>query len=231
MKNLNKLFYITLVVGASACTNMGYKESENSKKAKSFTTIAEAAKMAKADMLAAMDQKVNFGVDKEVLRAAEPGMEISMMSLDPAMLLNADTGAQLLRLAKSEGNLTIPFVHQGAVAAVATLSSSGNEFKITGLGDKFLSTELKTVYEMNQKMQGNLSIVQVDNLNATVYIIDSPKGDSMNHPQGGYVLSSYNGHNLRVPLNEREFISTLSKDARMFMEKYGDKLKKDNLVR
>jgi hypothetical protein len=83
---------------------------------------------------------------------------------------------------------------------------------------------------MNQKMQGRLSIVQVHNLNATIYLIGNPKG-SQNNPQGGYVLSSYNGHNLREPLNEREFMAVLAKDARMFMEQYGDQLKKGKLVR
>ena len=237
MKNMNQVLFIGAVLFASNCTGPGQGNTGNAdtkimaERPKTFKTAAEAGKAAQADMLAAMEQKVDFGVDKEALRAAEPGTEINIMTLDPAILLKGDTGVLLSRVAKSEGNLIVPFVANGNVAAVASLTSSGGEFKITGLGEKFLTTELKMIYEMNQKLQGNLSIVQIDNLNATVYIIRDPRGDSMNNPQGGYVLSSYNGHNLREPLNEREFISVLAKDARAFMELNAEKLKKGNLVR
>ncbi len=233
MKTLNKILMIGIALFASNCTQPGSTTSATEQKMerpKTFNTVADAAKAAKADMLAAMEQKVNFGVDKEALRGAEPGAEISMMTLDPAMLMKADTGMHLNKLAMDAGKMLVPFVNIDNVAAVAFLSSSDNQFNITGLGDKFLTDELKTVYLMNQKMQGRISIVQVQNLNATLYLIGNPKG-SENNPHGGYVLSSYNGHNLREPLNEREFMAVLAKDARMFIEQYGAQLKKDKLVR
>lgn len=237
MKNMNKVLFIGTALLLSNCNGPGQGNAGNgdmktmTNRPKTFKTAAEAGKAAQSDMLAAMEQKVDFGVDKEALRASEPGTEINIMTLDPAMLLKGDTGVLLENMAKSEGNLLVPMVNNGKVAAVAFLHGSEHEFKITGLGDKFLTGELKMMFEINRKLQGNLSIVEVNNLNATVYILRNPKGDGMNNQRGGLVFSSYNGHNLREPLNEREFLSSLAKDARAFLELNAEKMKKGKLVR
>lgn len=239
MKKLNSIWIMSATLWALSCgspgTGQGNKGSAETQsmanRPKTFKSAAEAGKAAKADMLAAIEQKVDFGVDAERLRAAEPGTEISIMTLDPALLMTADTGVHLERLAKSEGNLLVPFQNNEEVNAVAFLNNNEEQFKITGLGDKFLTAELNMVYELNRKLQGSLSILQVENLNATVYLIRNTKGEGMTNQRNTYVLSSYNGHNLREPLNERELISTLAKDARVFMEQHGAQLKKGKLVR
>lgn len=230
MINLSKTLCIVLAAGVASCTSMDQKKSDERERPKSFPSIAEAAKAAQSDMLSAIAQRVDLAVDKDALRNATAGPEISIMSLDPDVLLREDSGMHLAKTAVPEGKLLVPYLNNGSVVAVAFLNQQGQEFKITGLGDRFITEELETVFLLNQKIQGNISVVQVGNLNATVYLIGQGK-DAATPMSADVVFSSYHGHNLREPLNEREFLSKLAKDARAFKEQFGDSLKKNRLVR
>ncbi|MEN9510397.1 MAG: hypothetical protein RLZZ370_216 [Bacteroidota bacterium] len=230
MINLSKTLYIVVAAGLANCTSMDQKNSDNRERTKSFPSVAEAAKAAQSDMLSAIAQKVDLAVDQEDLRNATAGPEISIMHLDPEVLLREDTGMNLAKMAITEGKLLVPYLNKGSVVAVSFLGQQGQEFKITGLGDRFITEELKTVFLVNQKVQGNIRVVQVGNLNATIYLVG--QANDANPSMPAYeVFSSYQGHNLREPLNEREFLSVLAKDARAFREQFGDSLKKQKLVR
>lgn len=236
MKTMNKILMIAAVLLAGACSKPGSADGTTgnadsntmTNRPALFKTTADAAKAAQADMLAAIEQKVDFGVNMEALRKATPETEMLMMTLNPANLLNADSTTNFEKLSEKSGKMLVPFVSDGRVVAVAFLSQDQQQYKIAGLGDMQITTELAMLYPVFEKYRGTLQIIWVENLNTHVYML---KGDSMNNPQGGYIFSSYAGHNIREPLNEREFMTTLAKDARVFAEQFGEQLKKGQLVR
>lgn len=233
MTNFNKTLYILCAAGIASCTRinqMNQNKADDGQRPKSFPTLADAGKAAQSDMLAAIEQKVDLAIDKEALRNAEPAAEIKILSLNPDLLVQADTGMNLYQMATEEGNMLVPYLHNGSVIAVAYLSQQDAQFTITGLGDRAVTEELNTLFLLNPKLQGALSMVRVANLNASFYLIGEANSMQQSNVTAT-VFSSYKGHNLREPINEREFLSSLAKDARTFREQYGDSLKKNRLVR
>ncbi|MEY3984148.1 MAG: hypothetical protein RL160_1707 [Bacteroidota bacterium] len=230
MTNFNKTLYILCAAGIASCTQMNQKKADDGQRPNSFPTLADAGKAAQSDMLAAIEQKVDLAIDKEALRNAAPAAGIKILSLNPDVLIQADTGMNLYKMATEEGNMLVPYLHNGSVIAVAYLSQQDAQFTITGLGDRVVTEELNTLFLLNPKLQGAISMVRVANLNATFYLIGEANSMQQSNPAAS-VFSSYKGHNLREPMNEREFLSNLAQDARIFREQYGDSLKKNRLVR
>lgn len=226
MKNIKFLIYIGLTVSFINCSNMKNQDNggggKEESKPKEFASSNEAAAAAKNDMLAAMDQNVNFGVDKEKLRTSSPGTAINRNTIDMNALLTSDTTTTFDKISRNDGANLVPFVNGTEVIAVIGLKNEKNTYTITGLGDNFLSSELNIIYALNEKMQGTITIMEIANLNATIYEIRGVNG-SMYH-------TSYNGHNLRQEMTSVELIKNLKADAQVFERKYGDKLKKQKLV-
>ncbi len=223
MKHLKLIIYLGLTVFLINCSNMKNKDNpggNNGNKPKEFASPMEAAKAAKNDMMTAMDKNVNFGVDKEKLRSSNPGEAIIRNELDMNALLSADSTTAFEKISTNTDARIVPLITGKEVIAVVSIKNDNNNYSIVGLGDNAISSELNMIYTLNREM--TTTIMEIPNLNATIY--------EMKGPNGVIYYTSYNGHNLRVGISSAELIKILKTDAAVFQRKFGDKLKKQKLV-
>ncbi len=227
MKNI---IFIAMILTLALATSCGNKDNTNNggdggspAAQKQFKSAAEAANAAKEDMLSLMD-KVNFGVNRDELKAANPGMPASRQMINWDMLLKADSGMTMSRIADQESSTVVPLVNGVHVVAAIQLKSNGSEYSIAALGDKQISSELDIVRKADSMgMKREIRIYEVPNLNATVYEL------SNNNIVTYY--TSYNNNSLRNGLSSAALFKIIRSDAIEFQRRFGDELKKGKLVK
>ncbi len=224
MKHIKSIITIALLAAAASCTDM---KGENNgtdggdSKPKQFTSATEAAVAAKEDMLAAAET-VDFGIDKGKLKSAEPGAPVYKYEIDWEALLKADTGATPETVSGREALTLVPLISNGEVITVISLRDENGSYGIGGLGDKQISSELDMVRRANPTgMQGEVSIYEVPNLQATIYAV---KGSELYY-------TSYNNNSIRQGLTAKELVDNLRMDAQRFEKQYREQLRKGKLVR
>lgn len=226
MKLTQSIFAVIFMIAATSCGDMKGGDNNNGgdEKPKTYGTAAEAAEAGKADMLKAMENGVNFGVDRAKLQSSTPGQPIIKQMIDFSALLQADSAASLERLITGEPVTAVPFIIGPEVVSIMTLRSAGDEFAVGTLGDMQLSTELNTVSQATAgAAQGKVTIYEVPNLNALVYAV----GDTA----GSLYYTSYNNMSPRQPLRAPELMRMLRSDAQNFQKQFGDEVQKGKLVR
>jgi hypothetical protein len=170
-------------------------------------------------MVAAAEQ-VNFGVDKEKLRASSPGTAITSYNVNWDALMNGDTSATPEGIIGPEIATIVPLVNGSEVVAVVALANKGNSFSIAELGNKQKTTEL----DMVQKVaQGNVRILEVPNLQATIYAVAVDTTTMY--------FTSYRNNSIRQPVSGAALMRILASDAAEFQKKFGDQVKKGKLVK
>lgn len=191
---------------------------------KPHATAAEAATAAKADMLAAMDKGITFGLDKEKLRTAVPGEAMPKMVVDFNALLNVDSAASFEKMTSDAGATIVPLVNGPEVVTVIGLQNDNQQFKVAMLGERQVSTELDQMAKAGATQGQRITIIEVPNLQATIYQIISPE-------RGAMYFTSYNNSSLSQPMSADRLIPMLRADAQVFQREYGDKIKANQLVR
>ncbi|WP_276134161.1 hypothetical protein [Polluticoccus soli] len=226
MKLTQSILAVIFMVAATSCGDMKGGDNNNGgdEKPKTYGTAAEAAEAGKADMLKAMENGVNFGVDRAKLESSKPGQPIMKQAVDFNALLQADSSTNLERMTTGEAVTAVPFIIGPEVVSIMTLRNEGNQFAVGTLGDAQLSTELNTVSQATGgAAQGKVTIYEIPNLNATVYAV----GDSA----GILYYTSYNNLSPRQPLRAPELMRMLQAEAQNFQKQFGDEIKKGKLVR
>lgn len=221
-KSIIPVIFIATMISCGDMKDDGNAQAQGDKP-KMYTSAADAAAAAKNDMIAAMEQGVNFGVDKEKLRSSTPAAPVMQQMINFDALLKADSAATLESMASGEAVTAVPFIIGPEVVTVVTLRTDNNQYGIGTLGDKQLSTEL----DMVSRVAGgtaNLAIYEVPNLNATIYAAKDATGAMMYY-------TSYNGMSLRQPMMGSDLVRLLHMDAEGFQKQFGDELKKGKLVR
>ncbi|MCD6062285.1 MAG: hypothetical protein K0R82_196 [Flavipsychrobacter sp.] len=226
MKLIQSILAVLFMILATSCNDMNEDGDNQSgdEKPKTYGSAAEAAEAGKADMLKAMENGVNFGVDRAKLQSSTPGQPIAKQSVDFGALLQADSAISLDRIATGEPVTAVPFIIGPEIVSIVTLRNEGAQFAVGALGDLQLSTELNTVSQATGgAAQGKVIIYEVPNLNAIVYAV----GDTA----GAVYYTSYNNMSPRQPLRAPELMRLLQADAQNFQKQFGDQLPKGKLVR
>lgn len=224
MKHIKSIMPILLLLVAASCSNMkngGDNTDGGDSKPKQFASVTEAAVAAKEDMLAAAET-VDFGINKDKLKSAEPGTPVYKFDINWDALLKADSGATPESMAGRDAITIVPLINKGEVITVISLMDNDGQYGIGGLGDKQISSELDIVRRADSAgMQNEISIYEIPNLQATIY---SVKGSNMYY-------TSYNNNSVRQGMTADVLIRVLSADAQRFEKQFRDELKKGDLVR
>lgn len=223
MKHIKLILPALLIVMAISCSNM--KEDSNNPgsegQKKQFATVTEAAVAAKEDMVAAMET-VDFGINKEKLRSADPGQPVYKYDVDWEALLKADSTTTPENMAAHDPVVLVPLINKGEVITIISLMEDGGQYGIGGLGDKQVSTELDLVRRADSAgLQNEISIYEVPNLQATIY---SVKGSNRYY-------TSYNNNSIRRGMTAAELVPVLQADAQNFDKRFRDDLKKGQMVK
>ena len=225
MKYIQSIMAILLVAVTASCTDMKGDSSNGSdggdNKPKKFASMADAAVAAKEDMIAA-SETVDFGVNKEKLRTAEPGNAIYKYEIEWNALMKADSNTTLENITGKNPVTIVPLVTREEVVTVISLMEDNGEYGIGGLGDRQLSTELDMVRRADSLgMVADITVYEIPNLQVTVYGV---KGSNRYY-------TSYNNNSIRQGLEPKQLVEVLKADARRFEKMYGDDLRKGDLVR
>lgn len=225
MKYIQSMILAFATMLVISCGNMKGDDNQNSNGGdpKQYATTTEAAMAAKSDMLEAID-KVDFGVNKEKLRASSPGTAIATHNIDWDRLLNADTASLPEGIIGPENAKIVPLVNAGDVVTVVSLASRGNQYSVAALGDKQISSELDMVRKADPAgMQNEIRVYEIPNLQATIYAV-------MNGGSATY-YTSYNNSSIRQGIDGKTLMAVLKADAQRFQKMYGDDIKKGKLVK
>lgn len=218
-----KLAIPVLMILAISCNNMDSSKGQDDKGAakKEFADPAAAAAAAKEDMMNAMD-KVDFGVDKEKLRAAAPGAPVMKYDLDWSALLTADSTSSPGKITRDEPITLVPLVNGNDVVTIVSLMGSNGKYSIGSIGDKQIASELDMVKKV-AGMQANIKIYQVPNLDAVIYAVGSDSS--------ALYYTAYDNGSMRQGINAAALMKMLRSDAETFQKVNGDAMKKGQLVK
>jgi hypothetical protein len=225
MKQIKLIVPLLITVLAISCDNMGSgKKDEGRASEKYFSNPAEAAGVAKNDMLQAM-KDVNFGVERKKLEAASPGQPVMKYDLSWESLLKADSTSGLEQMATAKAATLVPLVNGNEVVAIISLRDNNSQYSISGIGDAQVTRELDLVKKViSGDQQGEISgIYEVPNLNAFIYAVNQ------NGRQIYY--TAYNNNSLRQGMTISALIPQLKADAQQFEKQYGSELRKNKLVK
>lgn len=215
------------LIGLTACQDNKNNSTTNSSAHQEptyFANAAAAAKQAKADLQAIIesDKKVNLNIDAAALKRAEEEGQLDVLHIDFDQLLAGDS-SNVLQTATDAGSSYVPFVADGKVIAVANIRKQDKGFSIGMLGNNKISKDLQQIREIMGTTSG-IKIYQVPNINAIVYEAG----------QEGKLLyfTDYRGQfTLTAPTSWERISSVLLKDALTFQRTYGDRIKKEKLVK
>jgi len=168
--------------------------------------------------------KWDFGVGAADIKNARAMQPLSYKQVDFNNLLDAGNAKSFLDLKSNMINYVVPFELKGAIVAVIQISKNEEVWQIVGTGNPAIRIELnKLPGELIKNGFENLSIYDVPNIIATVYVVEL-RADEV-------CFTDYAGFSFEKGGMESQLIlEHLNKDAMMFQEKYGDQLKEQKLT-
>jgi hypothetical protein len=220
VKSITLLLSIALVL--SACT--GKKEEESTTKTPTFATPAEAAQKAKADFIAALEahKELNLGVDAARLREAQSAKLIKHVQVDFGKLLATDSVRSLADVAAAEKGVIAPFVAGNRVVAVAEIGKVSEGWRVSGLANRAITDDLNAS-GIVQRREGTATAYEIPNLNVMIYGVRQDTSET-------YFLN-FDKFTLRDSTSASAFYPQLREHARRFNKEFGDRLKKEKLVK
>lgn len=224
IQSIIAILMLTVMVACNDTNGKGQDGNATNEPPKKYTSAAEAANAAKQDMLAAIENKVAFGIDAEKLRAANPGAPLMRYNLQWNALLKADSSANFGTMAESNPATIVPLINNNEIITVIGIKEDNGSYGIGSLGDKQISTELNTVAMATGKMTENIKIYELPNLNATIYEVTLDSAKNM-------YFTSYNNNSIRQGMEAARLLPMLRADAEVFEKTFGEQLKKGKLVR
>ncbi len=182
-------------------------------------SLQEAIDKGKSDLLEILKQQTfDLNVDIEQLQSARGTNGIPFKQMDFQRLLNYEQ-EDIERLLLEQEKLIVPLSNNNNVITTISVAEKGNNFEVTDLINRQYATELEMLPEEAKRNNfGNVTIVKVQNLTATLYIAN------------GKVYTSYENRELREAQNVQRLLTDLKNKAVIFQEKYGDILKRNKLV-
>lgn len=190
-----------------------------------FTTPTAAAEQAKADLLRVLSQQadLNLGVDPASLEASRAAAPMPQQQLNFEALLSADSTTSIPDIAGESLPTVIPFASDRQLVTVAAVTPVEEGWQIAELAGASLTHDLNTVINATQASPENIRIIQVPNLQATIYAVNFDGYTSYHTRYGGLPIAE--------GLDDSYLVEILSRDARRFQELYGREVQQQRLVR
>jgi hypothetical protein len=216
-------FKLFLIFCAVALALSGISQTTNNMNSQ-FKTPEEAANKGKADLLEVLKsgRDLNLGVSAEELANAIAGKAIAKKQLNFEKLLNLENTKSLREVEGESLNTVVPMMLSGKVATIIEVRQTKEGWVVAGLGDMSLSRDLSTVL----KVSGNeeLIIYEVPNLQSTIYT--AAKDD-----EEMYFTTITGNESLRAQVSRAQLFPVLQAAAKDFEAEWGERVKKERLVK
>ena len=205
-----------------SCTNQEGEGEMNEQKI--FKTPEEAIEKAKSDLIRVLEtnKDLDLGIDVEKLRNAEPVEPARYAEVDFEKLLRSENVLSLSDISSPPKSMVAPFVFENTVVGVAEVGEVPDGWKIVGLGNKPITDDLNTTRIMLDK-EAAVTIYEVSNLQLFIYGVKKEASET-------YYLN-FSEFTLKDSTDLKAFYPILRESSIRFNKEYGDKLKKEKLVK
>jgi len=216
------ILILSLIFVLYSCAQQEDRNGEG--EMKTFASPEEAAAKAKSDLIELLETQkdLNLQVDIGRLRNAELAGLIQYVEIDFTKLVNTDSVRSLSEITGSEKSMIVPFVLENSVVGTAEVGREGDSWEVIGLNNPAVTNDLNTAGIMRDK-NAKVTLYEVPNLQVWIYSVQDDTVES-------YYLNYQNFSQNNVS-NLVEFYPVLREDARRFQEEFGDRLKKEKLVK
>ena len=205
-----------------SCTNQEGEGEMNEQKI--YKTPGEAIAKAKSDLIQVLEtnKDLDLGIDVEKLRNAEPVEPARYAEVDFDKLLRSENILSLSDISSPPKSMVAPFILENTVVGVAEVGEVPDGWKIVGLGNKPITDDLNTTRIMLDK-EAAVTIYEVSNLQLFIYGVKKEASET-------YYLN-FSEFTLKDSTGLKAFYPILRESSIRFNKEYGDKLKKEKLVK
>jgi hypothetical protein len=207
-----------------SCTNQEGEGEGEMNEQKIFKTPDEAIAQAKSDLIQVLEtnKDLDLGIDIEKLRNAEPVEPARYAEVDFEKLLRSENVLSLSDISSPPKSMIAPFVLDNGIVGVAEVGEVPDGWKITGLGNKPITDDLNTTGIVLDK-EAVITIYEVPNLQLFIYGVRKETSET-------YYLN-FSEFTLRDSIDLKAFYPALRESSIRFNKEFGDKLKKEKLVK
>lgn len=191
---------------------------------KTFSTPEEAVAKAKSDLIGALEsnKEIDLGIDLARLREAQQGRLIRYAQVDFGRILTSDSVASLADIVAADKSMIAPFVSDNEVVGIVEVGQATGGWKVAGLGNKAIMDDLNQAGLMRQG-NATVTLYEIPNLQLMVYGVRGDGGESYRLNFGRFTL--------RDSVGVSAFYPVMREQALRFNERFGEELKKGNLVK
>lgn len=215
---------LTFIFVVYSCTNQEGEIKEGMNEQKIFKTPEEAVAKAKSDLIQVIEtnKDLDLGIDVEKLRNAELVRTAQYAEVDFEKLLRSENVLSLSDISSPPKSIVAPFVLENSIVGVVEVGTARDGWKIVGLGNKLITDDLNTTKVMLDK-DATVTIYEVPNLQLFIYGVKKEASET-------YHLN-FSKFTLKDSTDIKAFYPALRESSIQFNKEFGDKLKKEKLVK
>jgi hypothetical protein len=193
---------------------------------KPFASSADAVQQGKKDLedLFKVRSDLNLGVDASQIKKSQSGRGMDFFEVDFRKLLQAESISGLDKLVDApKGNIT-PLSVDKLVIGVIETRQDADGWRVSALSNPAIKEDLNEIRKVHADSIGSkMSYFEIPNIQARIYSISL---DGQIH-----YLTNYDGFSFEKPVSFSQLLLKLKEDAQRFEKLYGEKLKRQKLVR
>ncbi|MET0340049.1 MAG: hypothetical protein ABW252_03570 [Polyangiales bacterium] len=194
-----------------------------------FPSTEQAVQQAKRDLVDVlrMDGAVSLGLDPAMVERATPGLPVERVEVDFAQLLAADGSKGLDALGGAPRSTVVPLMFEQRAITIVEVESRSNGVRVVGLAGQDIARDLTQLDAVGDpRANRKVTLYEVPNLQARIYGVrtsDDPSERYFTTYRGRFALTDGVSADALVPV--------LRDDALAFQREYGERLKRERLVR
>lgn len=215
------ILILSLIFVLYSCAQQDKRKGEG--EMKTFASPEEAAAKAKNDLIELLDTQkdLNLQVDVGRLKDAELAGLIQYVEVDFTKLLNTDSVRSLSEIA-TEKSMIAPFVLENSVVGTAEVGKVDDGWKVIGLNNPAVTNDLNTAGIMSNR-DAVVTLYEIPNIQLFIYGLREGASEK-------YFLN-FEDFNMRDSTAVTVFYPVVRGSARRFQEEFGERLKKEKLVK
>lgn len=189
-----------------------------------FNTPERAAEQAYQHMIQILEtyQSIELDVDAELLKRTSQRHFLPFMILDFDQIVKSEQVPDLKEIVESDKGVVVSFGTDNQVVAVVQVAERSGGWAVIQLGNTAIRSNLNNI-PISLQDEVDMAIYEVPNINILIY------GVERDNREVYYTTNS--PFNPREAVTMEELYSMLHKEAIMFAEKYGDRLREERLLK
>jgi hypothetical protein len=215
------LFLVCVMFFVSICSG---QNGEKPDMQTIFKTPEKAAKNGQTILVQLLDtyKEYNLDIDVEKLKRSDLTKLVEYKLIDFDRILSTDSVSTLSELVKSSKGILAPFILDREIVCINQVRKVQKGWQVNGLGNKAIRNDLNSSRIMLHR-NATVSLYEVPNLHLFIYGAKDDSGEK-------YYLD-FERFTTKSPVSLNDFYSIMQKKAIEFQEKYGDRLKKEQLLK